>query len=77
MGYFSSGTEGAMYEERYCCDCEHFKEDEMCPVWAAHMLHNYEQDGAVKEILDLLIPRTSDGLRNDQCAMFIPNEDRT
>ena len=71
MGYFSNGTEGVMYQERYCERCVHFKpEDGGCMVWLAHIDMNYKQHDvpAVKEILDLLIPR--EGIENQECSMF-------
>lgn len=70
MGYFSNGTEGAMYEERYCSRCVHsdIRDDKeigaadnpACPVWFAHLLFAYEETGSesnAEMILDLLIPR--------------------
>lgn len=73
MGYFSNGTEGMMYEERYCSKCVHYKpEDGGCMVWLAHLIHNYDQhdNDGVKAVLDLLIPRKKDDLANEQCSMF-------
>ena len=79
MGYFSNGTEGCMYEERYCEKCMHYEE---CAVLIAHMLFNYDQhdNEQLKEALNVFIPM-SDGF-NDKCNMFIEkaedkNEDQT
>lgn len=40
MGYFSNGTEGADYEEKYCNHCVHQLEDYGCPCWNAHYFWN-------------------------------------
>lgn len=80
MGYFSNGAEGADYEERYCSRCVHYDhklgEDLPCPVWMAHLLYAYElcneKEHPGKVMLDMLIPRTPDGLGNEQCRMFVP-----
>ena len=68
MGYFSNGSEGADYEERYCLRCIHRQE---CAVWEAHFLLNYQEANKKDSILHLLIPRTKNGLGNEQCRMFI------
>lgn len=82
MAYFSNGTEGDMYEAKYCARCFHRKTIEgvlgpyeTCPVWEAHMEWNYEQcsEPHVKAILDLLIPPKGGGFNGQfpaQCAMF-------
>ena len=50
MGYFSNGSEGDEYDEKYCSRCTHaprFKNDEMisdCPILALHSLWNYDQE---------------------------------
>lgn len=72
MGYFSNGSEGMDYEAHYCSRCIHQKPDEGgCMVWLAHLLHNYKECNNKNSILHLLIPRTTDGLGNEQCKMFI------
>lgn len=73
MGYFSNGTEGEMYEAAYCRRCRHYGpvDGPGCTVWLLHLLHNYGQEGAVKEMLTALIPRTADGIGNQQCRMFL------
>jgi hypothetical protein len=78
MGYFSNGTEGMDYEDRYCSKCVHHKPDEGgCAVWLAHMLKNYEECNKDDSILHILIPRTKDGLGNQLCTMFhAANQDR-
>lgn len=65
MGYFSSGTEGALYQERWCMRCHHDR-DQDCPVWLAHLVHNYDDD---RGILDQVIP--VNGVQNGQCRMFV------
>lgn len=70
MGYFSSGSEGDDYAQRYCSRCVHQKPDDGgCAVWLAHMLHNYEECNKPDSILHLLIPRKPDTF-NAECAMF-------
>lgn len=73
MGYFSNGTEGMVYEERFCSRCVHRdgKDGQSgCALWLAHTLHNYEECNKKDSILHLLIPRSKDGLRNEECEMF-------
>lgn len=77
MGYFSNGTEGAMFEEAWCSRCVHsdisgdreIGVDPPCPVWMAHTLFAYDlcnSKGEGKQILDMLIPNerpiAADGL---------------
>ena len=76
MGYFSNGSEGMDYEERYCKRCIHYGPEEGpgCPIWFAHLLYAYEECNSTsnaKTMLDMLIPRTADGLDNEQCVMFV------
>lgn len=68
MGYFSNGSEGRDYEEQYCERCVH---RDGCAVWVAHLIHNYAECNNKDSILHMLIPRTKDGLGNEQCQMFI------
>lgn len=73
MAYFSNGSEGMAYEAKWCDRCAH---QQGCHVWLAQMLYNYKQcddtsEGKrTKEMLDLFIPRTEDGLDNKGCTMF-------
>ena len=72
MGYFSNGTEGLMYEERYCVRCVHYQPDPDkpgCPIWGAHWLYAYEGNHA--EVLDMLIPRAPAPEWNARCRMFV------
>lgn len=81
MGYFSNGTEAEMYEERFCSRCIHHDReigvDPPCPVWLSHILFAYEEcnnASNAKEMLDMMIPRTEDGIDNKECAMFHPKD---
>lgn len=83
MAYFSNGSEGADYEERFCVRCVHYGEEDGsgCPVWAAHLLFNYDQlkgekQNPIHTILNMLIPEKSNGsyMVAGQCAMFVPEE---
>jgi hypothetical protein len=66
------------YEERYCSRCVHHTDpdDGGCPVFLAHLLHNYEECNNEDSILHLLIPRRKDGLGNEQCAMFYEDKSK-
>ncbi|MDO8303919.1 MAG: hypothetical protein Q7T18_11825 [Sedimentisphaerales bacterium] len=74
MGYFSNGTEGAIYEAKYCERCLNYRGG-MCPILMLHSVWNYEAigqnvGGGIKQIaLDMFIPRH--GIENKQCAMFL------
>lgn len=87
MAYFSNGTEGMDYRERYCERCEHLPEDQNtdCPIWSAHFFHNSDRhtNEAVKSILDMLIPMESktfkDGITCDfaaECSFFRQKQER-
>lgn len=76
MAYFSNGTEGLIYQDRYCDKCRHYKLDKAsdtygCPVWDIHSLYNgdYHKNEDIKNILDILIPRKKHGFA-DKCNMF-------
>lgn len=71
MAYFSSGTEGMIYEEHYCVRCVHH---ENCAILNAHFIHNYDECNKPDSILHMLIPRSKDGLGNEQCLMFYEGE---
>lgn len=75
MGYFSNGTEGEMYEARYCSRCIHgprANPDQGCPVWLLHLVANYEECNKPDSYLNVLIPRDDSG--NKQCTMFREDE---
>jgi hypothetical protein len=69
MGYFANGSEGMDYEAQYCDRCVH--QNGGCAVWDAHMIANYTECNNPDSILHILIPRTADGLDNEQCTMFV------
>jgi len=71
MGYFSNGTEGAIYEETFCRRCIHYGPEDGpgCPIWLAHLIHNYDECNNDESILHILIPR--EGVHNLQCTMFV------
>ena len=73
MGYFSNGTEGDMYEAKYCARCVHETEEVGCAVMLAHMIHNYAEANNDDSILHMLIPINDEGW-NEQCRMFIPKD---
>ena len=76
MAYFSNGSEGSDYEEKYCAGCCNGGQDNMCPVWHAHFLYAYASAGDPRrEVLDLLIPM--DGTFAGKCAMYITVEMRS
>ncbi len=66
MGYFSNGTEGGDYTEKYCVSCVHY---DMCAVWMAHLAHNYEECNNDDSILHEFIPYEN-GV-NGPCLMRI------
>lgn len=72
MGYFSNGTEGEMYEDRWCSRCIHRDDQRGCPIWMLHHLHNYEECNKPDSFLHVLIPRSKDDLSNERCSMFVP-----
>jgi hypothetical protein len=69
MGYFANGTEGMMYEEKYCDNCVHNLEEYGCPCLDAHQLWNYEECNNKSSILHKMIPRGEDGW-NKECIFF-------
>jgi hypothetical protein len=70
MGYFSNGTEGMDYQEQWCRRCVHDVNQD-CPVWLAHLIHNYKECNNPDSILHLLIPRSEDKCSNLKCGLFI------
>lgn len=86
MGYFSNGTEAAIYEETFCARCIHYDDeagvDEPCPIWMAHFLYAYElcnedDHHPGKVMLDMLIPRDENGLNgNGRCTMFVQDAEK-
>ncbi len=88
MAYFSNGTEGEVYRERFCYRCLHCDVGEdarECPVWSAHWYYAYGQssNAELSSVLTMLIPMEphtfKDGLTVNvagQCAMFIERGER-
>lgn len=70
MAYFSNGSEGMDYQAQYCERCVHDRNQD-CPIWLAHLMHNYDENDKPDSILHMLIPRSKDGLSNEQCKLFI------
>lgn len=68
MGYFPNGSAGRDYEAAYCDRCVHGEAG--CSVMLAHLLFNYDECNNDKSILDVLIPRSVEGLGNEACTMF-------
>ena len=54
MAHFSNGTEGLMYQEKWCYGCHHWREATGCPIWFLHELHVGEHDW--QPALDRMIP---------------------
>jgi hypothetical protein len=74
MAYFSSGSEGSYYEEKYCSRCIH--DMNTCPIMLLHLMWNCDAVGKTADetkrtALDILWPRQSDGVHNADCAMFV------
>ena len=78
MAYFSNGTEGEYYQEKFCDRCVHNGGvDDGCPVMGLHLMWNYDAVGTDKTAtkayaLEMLWPR--DGVHNGDCKMFHPLE---
>ncbi len=69
MGYFSNGTEGALYEEKYCLKCVHMHKKYGCPCIGAHELWNYDECNNKDSILHKMIPQK--GIFNEKCIFFV------
>ncbi len=72
MAYFSNGTEGEIWENKYCARCLNYSEDAGgCTILDVHMEWAYElcnSREAGKKILDTLIPM--EGLFAGRCSML-------
>ena len=88
MAYFSNGTEGLMYQEKYCERCKYWVRDIDkigsdlgCPVWQLHELYNGETEW--QPTLNRLIPmepRVINGIRHifaGECTTFWPRKGAT
>ena len=74
MGYFSNSSEGAAYEAKYCNGCIHddVENGNGCPILLLHLLYNYDECNNKDSFLHVLIPRSKDGIGNEQCTMYLP-----
>lgn len=77
MAYFSNGTEGLCYKEKYCFKCVNWttREGENadgCPIWDLHLMYNSELCNNPDSFLDKLIPRTENRIFNERCKMYLP-----
>ena len=73
MGYFSNGTEGDIYRAEYCDHCANDGDKQGshgCAIWDLHLM--FVGDKQKASLLDYLIPRIENGLRNGECKMFRP-----
>lgn len=81
MAYFSNGSEGLTWEDKWCSRCVHLSDEGGCSVIVIHSVYNYDQhkEGetgkAIADILNLLIPRSADKLENERCSMFVERPD--
>ena len=71
MGYFSNGTEGMLYEDKYCEKCVHYHPEHNCPCLDAHMLWNYDECNKKDSILHKMIPLLEDSPGNGECIFFV------
>ena len=67
MGYFSNGTEGEVYRERFCDHCIHGNN---CVIWNWHLIDNYKGANDDDYYLHKFIPLIKDGVENGKCLMF-------
>lgn len=80
MAYFSNGSEGWHYQERYCFRCVYWSYADPvsarigssvgCPIWLLHELHVGNKDW--QPVLDKLIPM--DGIFAGECDTFIDRD---
>jgi hypothetical protein len=66
VGYFPNGTSAEIFYERHCSKCHHDINQD-CPVFAAHLVFNYDDCNKEHSILHMLIPHDC-----SECKMFIP-----
>ena len=80
MAYFPNGTAGECYMSRFCFHCKNYRDKKDgrgfgCAVWGLHILYNRETEKE-KEMLDILIPMSKDGLWQEECSMFLKKKDK-
>jgi hypothetical protein len=68
VGYFSNGTEGLMYQEKYCFRCSYWNDEAGCPIWLLHELHVGEKKW--QPTLDRLIPMVPKRLSGNITVKF-------
>lgn len=76
MGYFSSGCEGADWQDRWCRQCVHYGPEDGpgCCIWGLHLNWNYSQYDETevgktqKAALDALIEELPGG--DMRCKLF-------
>jgi hypothetical protein len=55
VGYFSNGSEGDWYENKYCAKCANFIDEGMgqnCPILELHAIYNYDQHDKTKDTIE-------------------------
>ena len=81
MAYFSNGSEGLDYQERYCFRCLNYIDTGNgcgtgCPIWNAHLVYAYEvcNEKNGRGILAILIPEVKSEYGDyevaGECSMF-------
>ena len=78
MAHFSNGTEGMMYQSKYCDICWNYRDKDDgrgfgCPIWDLHLLFVGEKQHEVT--LNTLIPMNKDGIFAAECSMFLSKQD--
>ncbi len=77
IGYFANGEEGRAFQNEFCHNCIHDIE-ENCPLFAVHLVYNYEQQDKgnemTKNALEMLVERT-DKWPGNKCLMFVQKPD--
>lgn len=76
MAHFSNGTEGMIYQEMYCFQCQNYRDlndgrGEGCPIWDLHLQFNSEGANNDDHWLHQLIPLRKDDYGNGECTMFL------
>lgn len=56
MAYFSNGSEGEMFHDRFCCKCKRDADND-CPIWLMHLLYNYDECNKEDSLLHKMIPK--------------------
>jgi hypothetical protein len=75
MGYFSNGSEYECWRVSNCDRCANDGDERYdigCAIQDAHTALCYGASEDTRTVLDMLIPRSKDGLGNGRCRMFRP-----